>query len=64
MPILGLTVIILFLCLIFKPIIFLFSKFNFNTSVFVRIVKLGLFFIGFKKTLDEEVLKPLNILTL
>ena len=60
-PILGFTVIILFLCLIFKPIIFLFSQFNFNTSVLVRIVKLGLFFIGFKKTLDEEVLKPLNI---
>ena len=45
---------ILFLCLIFKPEIFLFSKYNFRTSAFVRIVKLGCFLIGFKKIFAED----------
>ena len=59
MPILGFTSKILPLCFIFKLEILLFLKFNFKTSVFVKIVKLGLFLIGFKKDLADEFLKPL-----
>ena len=59
MPILGFTSKILPLYFIFKLEILLFLKFNFKTSVFVKIVKLGLFLIGFKKDLADEFLKPL-----
>ena len=59
MPILGFTSKILPLYFIFKLEILLFLKFNFKTSVFVKIVKLGLFLIGFKKDLADECLNPL-----
>ena len=43
----------------FKLETLLFLKFNFKTSAFVKIVKLGLFLIGLKNDLADEFLNPL-----